>query len=170
MTQAVAQRPFANPYDQAVDADRHWFWEALVARDSDAFAAADWSICDGDFSHERFEGISAHGSLNPMNWRLEYPRLEDYRDDWLQMAAKFAALPLESIFHRELLYKMQSFAKVEVADDRAIVWKRFDADEPLTNGERYQLTGQSVYRLHRIDGAWRIVGFVGYLPAEAADA
>ena len=170
MHNALSEKQFANPYDCRVDPDGHALWDVLVARDSDAFAAADWSICDGDFSHERFEGISAHGSLDPMDWTLEYPTVEAYRDDWLTMAAKFNALPLVTVSHRELLYMMQSFAKIEVAGDRAIVWKQFNANEPLRNGERYRLTGQSVYRLHRIDGAWRIVGFVGYLPSEPAVA
>ena len=79
-------------------------------------------------------------------------------------------LPLAAVSHRELLYQMQSFAKVEIADGRAIVWKQFRADEPLTNGDRYTISAQSVYRLHRIDGQWQIVGFVGYLPLEASAA
>jgi hypothetical protein len=170
MHDALTARQFANPYDRQIDPDRHALWETLIARDSEAFVAADWSICDGDFMHDRFEGISAHGSLNPMDWTLAYPTVAAYRDDWLKMAAKFNSLSLLVKTHRELLYMMQSFAKVEVAGERAIVWKHFDADEPLASGDRYRLTGQSVYRLHRFDGHWRIVGFVGYLPVESAAA
>ena len=170
MYDAVSVKHFANPYDPQVDPDGRILWDVLIGRDSEAFAAADWSVCDGDFSHDRFEGISAHGSLNPMDWTLAYPTVASYRDDWLNMAAKFNALPLLGTTHRELLYTMQSFAKVDVVGDRAIVWKHFDADEPLGNGERYRLSGQSVYRLHRVDGAGRIVGFVGYLPVEPAAA
>jgi hypothetical protein len=156
--------PIENPFDPAADQSRHDLWNVLVARDSEAFAAADWSICDGDFSHERFEGISAHNSLDPMNWSLRYPTVAHYRDDWLAMARRFSGLPLATISHRELLYKMQTLARCEIAKDRAIVWKHVHADEPLASGEHYRLSGQSVYRLHRIDGAWLIVGFVGYLP------
>jgi hypothetical protein len=162
--------PLKNPYDAASDADRHALWQALIARDSDSFVAADWSMCDGDFAHERFEGISAHGSLNPVDWTLRYPTVVSYRDDWLQMAERYLKVPLAAVSHRELLYKMQTFAKVEIEDDRAIVWKQFRADEPLTNGERYGICAQSVYRLHRIGGQWKIVGFVGYLPLEASAA
>lgn len=164
MTNAIQADPYANPY--YADADWRALWEILIARDSDAFAAADWAICDGDFAHERFEGISANGSFDPINWSLRYPTVESYRDDWLQMADRFLNVPLSAVRHRELLYRMQTFAKVEIADDRAIVWKQFWADEPLTSGERYQISAQSVYRLHRIDGRWKIVGFVGYLPME----
>jgi hypothetical protein len=159
-----------NPYDPLQDADRHALWEALIARDSDAFAAADWSLCDDDFAHERFEGITAQGSINPIDWALRYPTVESYRDDWLEMAKSYLDLPLAAVTHRDLLYKMQSFAKVEIRVDRAVVWKQFRADEPLANGERYSICAQSVYRLHRIDGRWLIVGFVGYLPLEASAA
>jgi hypothetical protein len=162
--------PLKNPYDAASDADRHALWQALIARDSDSFVAADWTLCDGDFAYDRFEGISAHNSLDPIDWTLRYPTVESYRDDWLEMAKRYLKVPLAAVSHRELLYKMQAFAKVDVQGDRAIVWKQFRADEPLTNGDRYSLCAQSVYRLHRIDGQWRIVGFVGYLPLEASAA
>ena len=162
--------PLKNPYDAASDADRHALWQALIARDSDSFVAADWSLCDGDFAHDRFEGISAHGSLDPVNWTLRYPTVESYRDDWLEMAKRYLKVPLAAVSHRELLYKMQAFAKVEIADGRAIVWKQFRADEPLTNGDRHNICAQSVYRLHRVGGQWKIVGFVGYLPLEASAA
>lgn len=157
-----------NPYDRSGDADRYELWEALIARDSDAFIAADWSLCAGDFDAGRFEGISAHGSLDPMSWTLRYPTLESYRDDWLSMAEAYRNVALSDVSHRELLYRMQRFAKVEIAHGRAVVWKQFSADEPLKDGGRYQVSAQSVYRLHQINGRWLIVGFVGYLPLEAA--
>lgn len=153
-----------NPFDAALDPDRHALWQILIARDSDAFAAGDWSVCDGDFEHAQFEGISALGSVDPVDWTLRYPTVESYRDDWLGMAKTFAALSLANIPHRDLLYKMQSFAKVEIAQGRAIVWKQFRADETLADGSRYAISAQSVYRMRHIDGRWKIVGFVGYLP------
>ncbi len=107
--------PLANPYDAAADADRHDLWEVLIARDSEAFAAADWSVCDDDFAHDRFEGISAHGSFDPVDWTLRYPTVESYRDDWLDMAKRFLVIPFAETSHRELLYRMQKFAKVEIA-------------------------------------------------------
>ena len=170
MTITASRNPFTNPYDSAVDAHRHELWQMLVVRDVDAFIAADWSICDSDFAHDRFEGISAHGSLDPINWTLRYPTVASYREDWLEMAKRFLNVPLAAVSHRELLYQMQTFAKVEISDGRAIVWKQFRADEPLANGQRYRISAQSVYRLHRIDDRWKIVGFVGYLPLEPSAA
>jgi hypothetical protein len=157
-----------NPYDAAIEPDHHALWQALIARDSDSFVAADWSMCAADFAADRFEGISAHGSFDPMAWTLRYPTVESYLDDWLSMAEVFRQIPLAEVSHRELLYRMQRFAKVEIQGDRAVVWKQFAADEPLRDGGRYQIAAQSVYRLHRIDAKWLIVGFVGYLPLEAA--
>jgi hypothetical protein len=164
-SQQVAN-PFANPFDAAGDPDRSEIWEALVRRDSDAFAAADWSVCAADFAADRFEGISAHGSLNPIEWSLRYPTIESYQDDWTRMAHDFLALPLARVSHRELLYRMQRIARIEITGTRAVVWKQFRADEALTTADRYTILAQSVYRLHKIDGRWRIVGFVGYLPLE----
>jgi hypothetical protein len=83
------------------------------------------------------------------------------------MARQYAAVPLASVSHRELLYRMQTIARAEIADDRAMVWKQFRADEPLTTGGRHKTLAQSVFRLHRIEGSWLIVGFVGYLPLES---
>jgi hypothetical protein len=166
MTNAVLADPFMNPYQALAETDLHALWQILIARDAEAFAAAEWSHCDGDFAHERFEGISANGSFNPIDWTLRYPTVASYRDDWLQMADRFLNIALAEVPHRELLYRMQKFAKVEIAEDRAVVWKQFWADEPLANGDRYQISAQSVYRLHRIAGQWKIVGFVGYLPME----
>ncbi|MCC6492535.1 MAG: hypothetical protein IT424_05895 [Pirellulales bacterium] len=162
-----AEDPVRNPYDAAAERDRHALWQALIARDSESFVQADWSLCADDFASDRFEGISAHGSWNPIHWTLRYPTLESYRDDWLAMAERYLATPLAAISHRDLLYRMQQFAKVEISGDRAVVWKQFAADEPLSDGGRYQIAAQSVYRLHRLRNRWLIVGFVGYLPMES---
>lgn len=167
----LQSKPYmTNPFDAALDVDRHGLWQMLIARDSDAFAAGDWSVCAGDFEHAAFEGISAHGSADPVDWTLQYSTVESYRDDWLGMAKTFADIPLTNISHRELLYKMQSLAKVEIAEGRAIVWKQFRADEPLAHGGRYRISAQSVYRMRHIDGRWKIVGFVGYLPLKEGQA
>lgn len=163
----VARGTLHNPYDAQLEPDHHALWEILVARDSDAFAACNWSICEGDFARTRFDGISANGFLDPLKWTLQYPTLDSYRDDWLRMAEEYWHVPFADISHRDFLYFMQTFARVDLADDRAVVWKQFRAEALLTSGERHRARGQSVYRLHRIDGRWLIVGFVGYLPLES---
>jgi hypothetical protein len=163
----VGQGTLDNPYDERQEPDHHALWEILIARDSEAFAKCDWSICDNDFARDRFDGISAHASLDPLRWTLRYPTVDAYRDDWLTMAEKYRQVPFAKISHRDFLYRMQTFARVDLADDRAVVWKQFRAAASLTNGEQHRAWGQSVYRLHRVDGRWQIVGFVGYLPLES---
>ena len=163
----INKSPFENPFDVVRAPDRHAIWEVLVARDSEAFAAVDWSICVDDFAADRFDGISAHGSLNPADWSMRYPTVESYRDDWIQMAHDYRTVPLADVSHRELLYRMQSIHRIDLTDDRAVIWKQFRADERLTSGGRHKTLGQSVYRMHRIDCRWLIVGFVGYLPLES---
>ncbi len=159
--------PLLNPFHPEAEPDRHTFWQMLVARDCDAFMAADWSLVDGDFAADRFEGISANGSLDPDAWTLTYPTVASYRDDWLRMSADYKKKPLAQDDHRTLLYRMTTFARVEIAGNRAAVWKRFVADAPLLDGERLRVSAQSIYRLHRVDERWKIAGFVGYLPLEA---
>jgi len=158
--------PCENPFDSGKESDHYEIWEILIARDSDAFAALDWSICAADFATDRFDGISAHGSLNPVEWSLQYPTVKAYRDDWLRMAREYQAVPLASISHRDLLYRMQHIERIEIAEGRAVVWKQFHAQEPLKYGGEYKIRAQSVYRLHQVDGRWLITGFVGYLPLE----
>src|SRR5205823_2605883 len=46
-----------NPFDATNDADRHAIWDMLIARDSEAFIAQDWSMVQDDFDAENFEGV-----------------------------------------------------------------------------------------------------------------
>jgi hypothetical protein len=157
--------PFKNPFS---DPDRREIWEMLLARDSDAFAARDWAAVDGDFIREQFEGISCNASDNPDDWKLKYPRLEDYRDDWLRMAETFLKLPLECGTHRDLVFKLSRLEEIEIGGDIAICHKKFSVDEPLKDGRRYQIAAQTLYRVRRAGGRWKIAGFVGYLPYDPA--
>lgn len=158
--------PCANPFDNAVEPERASLWDLLVARDNEAFLAGDWGLCASDFDADRFDGISANGSLDPADWSLTYPTLDSYREAWLRMSREFLEVPLADGDHRSLLYGMTTLARFEFAGDRLLVWKQFRAETPLRNEGLLKIAAQSLFRLHRIDGAWKIVGFVGYLPLE----
>ena len=80
--------PFKNPFP-ATDVARHSIWEMLVTRDIDAFLAADWSKVADDFVEDGFLGINANRDANPDNWRLSFPSLSAYRDEWLRQAQDF---------------------------------------------------------------------------------
>ena len=138
----------------------------LVARDNDAFANGDWGPVAGDFAFDRFEGITANGSADPADWTLAYPTVGAYRADWLRMAAEHARRPLAGVGRRVILYRMSKLERIEISDDRAIARKTFRADAPLSDGGRWRVQAQTMYRLHRMDGKWKIAGFVGYLPLD----
>ena len=81
--------PFLNPFPVSDDV-RHAIWEMLVPRDIDAFLAADWSMVAGDFVEEGFIGIDSRREVSPDKWRLAFPGLAAYRDEWLRQARDFA--------------------------------------------------------------------------------
>ena len=49
----------------------------------DAFVLGDWTMIEGDFDADAFEGIRCNHSPDPDRWEMALPRLEDYRDGWL---------------------------------------------------------------------------------------
>ena len=153
-----------NPFDPGRDPDRHAIWETLMRRDLDAFVEKDWARVERDFDPDRFEGITAGGSPNPRDWRLTYPTLESYRDDWLKEADDFLKMPLRNGSPRELIWKMSSLDEIEIQGDRALCHKKFVANEALADGRQYAVCCQTLYRMHRVRGEWKIAGFVGYLP------
>jgi hypothetical protein len=156
--------PAANPFP--LDSERAGIWEMLVPRDSAAFIAGDWGAVDADFDPERFEGLHAHASADPADWTIAYPAVDAYRDDWLRMSREFTRLPLARASHRDFLDRLTSLERIDIAGDRAVAHKRFRAAEPLADGGVQRVSLQTLYRLHRSGGRWRIVGFIGYLPLE----
>ncbi len=157
---------YVNPFDRDLEPERAGLWDMLVARDNDAFAAADWGPVADDFAADRFDGISGNGSADPAAWTLAYPTVESYRAAWLRMADEYLRTPLADGDHRGHLYRMTRLARFEFAADRLLVWKRFVHETPLKDGGVWSIAAQSIFRLHRIDGIWKIAGFVGYLPLE----
>ncbi|WP_306119215.1 MULTISPECIES: hypothetical protein [unclassified Roseitalea] len=151
-----------NPFPKA-DADRHAMWEMLVRRDIDAFIAQDWSMVEGDFATDRFFGLHGHFRANPDSWRLDFPTLDAYRDEWLRQAAESArtdyAEPL-----REALFRTTNLRDMEIDGDRAVLHKKFDGTVARADGTVDRLNWQTLYFCHRIDGAWKIASFVGYIP------
>ena len=52
----------------------------------------------------------------------------------------------------------------EIEGDRALAHKKFDGKVALSDGGFDILNWQSVYTLARLEGNWKLTGFVGYLP------
>ena len=156
-----------NPFDPAADHDRYRIWQRLIAADSDAFAAGDWSAIEGDFDADTFEGIRCHNSANPDDWEIAFPTLASYRDSWLAAARDFAKKQFVGLTNRQAVYARTRLDRIDLAGDRALCHKKFSGDLKLADGSLHTGSRQTLYRLHRRGGAWRIVGFLGFLPLEA---
>src|SRR5665213_2029414 len=84
--------PFAQTHETAMpnpfvsDPDRSAIWTMLVERDIAAFTAADWGMVAEDFIEAQFLGIDGRGGDNPDGWRIGFPTLAAYRDEWLRQA------------------------------------------------------------------------------------
>lgn len=150
-----------NPFPKA-DADRFAIWEMLVRRDIDAFLARDWSMVESDFAADRFFGIHAHFLKNPDTWRMGFPALEIYRDEWLRQAADTAGTEFAEPL-RPALFRSTILRDIDIAGDRALVHKKFDGEVARADGSKDRLLWQTLYVCNRIDGAWKIASFVGYM-------
>lgn len=157
-----------NPFDPAAEPDRHTIWERLVAADCEAFAATDWSMIEPDFHAESFEGIRCFASINPDDWRLVYGSVDGYRDAWLEQSKNFRAKRFIGLTAREAIYRRTRLYEIEIVGTRAVCHKKFTGDIPLEDGSVHTGSSQTLYRLRKIDGRWRIVGFVGALPYTGA--
>jgi hypothetical protein len=156
-----------NPFDATRDSDRHYIWQRLIAADSDAFAVGDWTAIETDFDAASFEGIRCHHSSDPDNWQIAFPTLASYRDSWLIAAAEFAKKQFVGLSNREAVYARTRLDQIDIAGDRALCHKKFSGDLKLADGTMHTGSRQTLYRLHRQRGEWKIVGFLGVLPLEA---
>ncbi|HEX7040973.1 MAG TPA: RidA family protein [Trueperaceae bacterium] len=154
--------PGAAPYPPA-DGDRREIWTMLVERDIAAFVAGDWRLVADDFVEEGFQGIDAGLQADPAAWRLRFPVLADYRDDWLRQSREtLARADAEAV--RRGLRAATELRDIEVAGASALARKVFDGELRLRDGTAQPLRWQTLYRCRKAGGRWRIVGFVGYLP------
>ena len=153
----LSMNPFSN------DNDRAEIWNMLVARDIAAFVAADWAMVAGDFIEAGFLGTHAHKSANPDERTLAFPNLDDYRTEWLKQAAETQKIefaePLEAGIHRAT-----NLTQIEISGSAAIAHKKFDGTIKLTNGGVDTLNWQTLYFCRKVDDAWKIAGFIGYMP------
>jgi 2-iminobutanoate/2-iminopropanoate deaminase len=115
-----------------------------------------------DFDESAFVGI--RGAAHPDDWRVGYPTLASYRDDWLAQSAAFGGLSFVGETGAALLHRATRLGDIEILQDRAIAHKKFKAVAALDGGGDYSLDWQTLYYLRRASGRWLITGFTGYLP------
>jgi hypothetical protein len=153
-----------NPFDCQTEPDRYEIWQRLVAADCEAFAAGDWSMVEDDFDAEAFEGVRCSHSANPDDWKIAFPNLASYRDSWLAASYEFQARKFASLSHLEALLTRTHLDEIDIHGDRALAHKKFYGDVQLANGSDLTDRRQSLFRLHKRGGEWKIVGFFGQLP------
>lgn len=152
---------FPNPFPN--DPDRAAIWTMLVERDIAAFVAADWGMVADDFIADQFLGIDGRGSDNPDSWRVGFPTLAAYRDEWLRQAAESAKVAYAE--DREAaIHRATTLRDIEIQGDVALAHKKFDGTIARADGGKDVLNWQTLYYCRRHDGRWKLTGFTGYLP------
>lgn len=154
--------PFKNPFPEN-DTARHSIWEMLVLRDIDAFLAADWSKVKDDFVEDGFLAIDANRADNPDRWRLGFPNLTAYRDEWLRQAQDFQQQSFAEDT-RTAIFTTTTLEDIEVEGDTALVRKKFDGGIRKADGSLDVMKWQTLYYCRFDGGRWKISGFTGYLP------
>ena len=152
-----------NPFNKEKDKDKSQIWEMLVQRDSLAFANQDWDMVKDDFVSDQFMGVHAHYESNPDLWKISFPNLKLYQEEWLKQAKEFASEGwLENPY--DILIKITYLDEIEISGDKALLHKKFSGFAEKTNGEKFSFSWQTIYRCLKIEGKWKISGFTGYLP------
>lgn len=151
-----------NPFPEA-DGDRHAIWDMLMRRDFEAFLAQNWSMVAGDFIAEGFFGLHAHGQSNPDSWKLGFPTLSAYRDEWLRQSAETAATEFAEPLG-DALYRVASLRDIDIGDGVAVARKKFDGHLAKADGTSERVNWQTLYLCARRDGVWKISSFIGYMP------
>lgn len=154
--------PFLNPF-AASDVARHAIWTMLVPRDIDAFLAADWAMVRDDFVEDGFLGIDAQRKVSPGDWRLGFPTLIAYRDEWLRQAQDFQRQHFAED-PRTAIFTTTTLAEIAVAGETALARKIFDGGLKKADGSFDAMQWQTLYYCRFHEARWKICGFTGYLP------
>lgn len=152
---------YINPFP--ADTDRHAIWKMLVEEDIIAFCNSDWDAVAGDFIADSFMGIDGAGKSNPDAWTLSFPDLDAYKTVWLEQAKGFAETEWQGDVE-EALYKATILRDIDISGDAAVIHKKFDGEVVKADGSVQYLNWQTLYRCKKVDGQWKIQGFLGYLP------
>lgn len=151
-----------NPFSPEVEPDRHAIWEMLVARDIAAYVAADWSKVADDFIEDGFFGVDARRSHDPDQWEPKYPSLEKYREEWLRQAS--ADVPVDAKRLKAEIHALTDLTHIDVEGDCAVAHKKFDGTVTSSDGSIEHLQWQTLYTCRKVNGTWKIAGFLGYMP------
>lgn len=150
-----------NPFPN--DGDRHAIWDMLVARDIKAFIAADWSMVADDFIEENFIGLDGGKQGNPDGWTMGFPNLESYKNEWLRQAKEFSSVEWGEEVD-DALFRITHLRDIEIVGDSALAHKKFIGGIKKEDGNILPTEWQTLYRCRKVNGNWKIAGFLGYIP------
>ncbi|HRP54440.1 RidA family protein [Agriterribacter sp.] len=151
-----------NPFS-GHDSDRRAIWDMLVYRDIMAFLQEDWAMVADDFIEDGFIGLDAGRIGNPDAWRLGFPTLNAYREEWLRQAAEFKTLAWgEDI--EAAMFRVTVLRDVEIKENVAVVHKKFFGSIVKADGSLQPMNWQTLYYCRKVNHAWKITGFTGYMP------
>lgn len=151
-----------NPFS-GHDSDRRAIWDMLVYRDIMAFLQEDWAMVADDFIEDGFIGLDAGRIGNPDAWRLGFPTLNAYREEWLRQAAEFKTLAWgEDI--EAAMFRVTVLRDIEIKENVAVVHKKFFGSIVKANGSMQPMNWQTLYYCRKVNRTWKITGFTGYMP------
>ena len=129
----------------------------------------DWPVADGHTIE--IDGVSrvrivhhVDHSADPDDWKIVFPDLCSYRDSWPAASSEFRAKQFAMHSHLEALLARTHLGEIDISGDRALAHKKFYGDVHLADGSQLADRRQTLFRLHRRNGMWKIVGFFGQLP------
>ncbi len=150
-----------NPF---VDPDRAQIWEMLVDRDIRAFCAADWSMVADDFIVDGFMGLDGSKVPDPDQWTVNFPDLATYKKEWMRQADLFQTATWIGGDPVDQYLDLTSMTQIDIKGNAAVAHKKFDGTMTRTNGTSETFKWQTLYQCRKVNGQWKIAGFIGYLP------
>jgi len=144
-------------------AKQHDINAGLVA--GEAVGRIDDALCPAGMHQEaeRVIGIDGRKEVSPDKWRLAFPTLNAYRDEWLRQAKDFATQSFAEDT-RTAIFTTTTLEDIEIEGDMALVRKKFDGGLTKSDGTRDIMQWQTLYYCRLHEGRWKICGFTGYLP------
>lgn len=150
-----------NPFSES-DADRRALWHVLVHNDIEAFLDCDWDRHAADFEPDGFFGINAEKSDNSDAWRLAFPTLNAYRENWLGFSRQSVGRAERKTL-RQSHFEASRLAKIEISGNRAVCHKHFDGTIRYNDGSTEVLNWRTIYFCRKADNHWSITSFIGFM-------
>lgn len=158
MSTQTIENPFLNKNKKHAQ-----IWEMLLLRDIQAFKDCNWEYVNNDFLEDKFFGIDAKFTNDPTKWSLAFPTLKHYKACWLEQAHASAKKEYcEPINYS--LHKVSYLDNIEIQENKAAVWKKFNGAIKLKDGTEETLSWQTIYFCEKLEKDWKIISFIGYLP------